>query len=105
VKHLWLLVLAAVACSGGEKPVAVSPVKTVSVTVASPAITVGGQTQASATLLDASGSAVTDRLPTWTSQSPTVASVSTSGLVTGLAAGAATIRASSGMVAAPVMCR
>jgi hypothetical protein len=102
VKHLWLLVLAAVACSGGEKPVAVSPVKTVSVTVASPAITVGGQTQASATLLDASGSAVTDRLPTWTSQSPTVASVSTSGLVTGLAAGAATIRASSGAAAGDV---
>ena len=102
MKRLWLFVAAAAACSGGEKPIAVSLVKTVAVSVVNSAIAVGEQTQASAMLLDASGVAVTDRLPTWTSLSPTIASVSTSGLVTGLAAGAATIRASSGAVAGEV---
>jgi hypothetical protein len=102
VKRLWLFVVAAAACSGGEKPVAVSLVRTVVATVASPAIAIGGQTQASATLLDANGTVVTDHLPVWTSQSPTIASVSTSGLVTGVAAGAATIRATSGAAAGDV---
>lgn len=94
--------IAAAACSGGEKPVEVSPVKTVTVSVVNTAIAVGSQTQATATLLDANGAAVTDRLPSWSSQSPNVASVSSSGLITGLAAGLATIRASSGSAAADV---
>jgi hypothetical protein len=94
---------AAAACSGGEKTVAVSPVKTVAVTVTNPSIAVGGQTQASALLLDANGAAITDRLPMWTSQSPTIASVSSSGLITGITAGTATIRASSGVAAGDVL--
>jgi hypothetical protein len=56
---------------------------------------VGAVQQFSAILKDASGNLLTGRAVTWSSSSPTLASVSGTGLVTGLLAGSATIRATS----------
>ena len=98
---VWFAVLCAAAC-GGEAPIAVSPVKSVTVALALSQITVGSTTQATATLLDAQGLRIIDRQPLWSSQTPAVVSVSATGLVTGLQAGAATVRATSGAVSGDI---
>lgn len=72
-----------------------SVVASVSVTAATTSLTVGQTTQATAVLKDASGAIVTAPV-TWTSSAPAVATVSSSGLITALAAGNATISATSG---------
>ena len=81
-----------VACgdSSGPEPVA-------SVDVSAPAgdIVVGQTTQLSATARDAKGNALSNRTIEWTTSTATIATVSTNGLVTGVAAGQATITATS----------
>jgi len=72
-------------------------VATVTVTATVPTTFFVGETlQATSTARDASNNALTSFVTTWTSSAPTVASVSTSGLITALAAGTTTITASSG---------
>jgi ricin-type beta-trefoil lectin protein/Big-like domain-containing protein len=71
------------------------PVAAVAVSPASASLTVGGTQQLSATPKDASGNALTGRAVTWASSAPAVASVSGAGLVTAVAAGTATITATS----------
>jgi uncharacterized protein YjdB len=71
-------------------PVAVA---TVTSTVASTSLSPGQTTQATAVARDASGNLLTGRTVTWSSLNPTIATVSSSGLVTAVAAGSATIRA------------
>jgi uncharacterized protein YjdB len=71
------------------------PVASVSVSPASATILLGQTAQLTATPKDANGSALTGRLVTWASSAPGVASVSASGLVTGVAAGSATLTATS----------
>jgi alpha-tubulin suppressor-like RCC1 family protein len=67
---------------------AVDPaVATVTVTLASPTVGVGSSIQATAVLKDADGNVLTGRVVTWTSSNVAVATVSSSGLVTGVAAG------------------
>src|SRR5439155_1350168 len=66
------------------------PVATVTVSLASPGVVVRGTDQATATLKDASGTILTGRAIAWSSNNPSVATVSSSGLVTGVAAGSAT---------------
>lgn len=61
-----------------------------------PTIQVGGTLQLTVTLTNSSGGAVTGQNVTWTSGTPGVATVSTTGLVTGVAAGTADITASAG---------
>ena len=56
----------------------------------------GATQQITATPRDASGAALTDRAITWESDRPAVATVSTSGLVTGVSAGTATVTARGG---------
>src|SRR5206468_3408243 len=56
---------------------------------------VGLTSQLTATLKDANGNVLTGRTVTWSSSSTTVATVSTTGLVTGKVAGTATITATS----------
>ena len=73
-----------------------APVASVVMSPTSATVPVGGTVQLSATPLDASGNALTDRVVTWTSSAPTVAAVSPSGLVSGVAVGSATITATSG---------
>src|SRR5438105_3578574 len=68
-------------------PVAVSPVAA--------GLTVGATTQLTATPEDSSGTALTGRAVTWATSNAAVATVSVSGLVTGVAAGSATITATS----------
>jgi parallel beta-helix repeat protein len=77
----------------GEPVAQVAPVATVEVSPAGASLTAGGSTQLSATLRDASGNVLTDRAVSWTSGNASVATVSESGLVTAVAAGAAVISA------------
>src|SRR2546426_243684 len=71
------------------------PVATVTVSPAAPSVLVGGTAQLTATPLDASGTPLSGRVVTWATSSAAVATVSGSGLVTGVAAGTATITATS----------
>ena len=81
----------------GHTTVTVVPVPVSSVTV-SPAtanVAIGSTTQLSATLKDASGVTLTGRVVTWSSSQTTIATVSPTGLVTGVSGGTATITATS----------
>jgi uncharacterized protein YjdB len=71
------------------------PVATVTVTPATATVSIGATRQLSATTQDSAGNSLTGRVVTWSSSAPGVATVSTSGLVTGVAAGSATITATS----------
>ena len=71
------------------------PVAAVTVSPASASVTAGQTVQLTATPKDANGNALTGRTITWTSGNTSVATVSSSGLVSGLAAGSATITATS----------
>src|SRR3989441_11093308 len=71
------------------------PVASVAVPPASATIQVGQAQQLAATLKDASGNTLSGRAVSWSSATPSVASVSSNGLVTGLAAGSALITATS----------
>lgn len=70
-------------------------VATVTVAPLTPSITVTLTVALTATLRDANGNTLTGRVVTWTSNTPAVATVSTTGVVTGVAAGSATITATS----------
>jgi hypothetical protein len=82
----------------GTAAIAVVTVAVASVTVspASSAVLVGGTLQFTATPKDASGNPLSGQVITWATNSAPVATVSASGLVTGVAAGSATITATSG---------
>jgi len=71
------------------------PVSTVSVTPTSASLVIGGTVQLNATAKDAAGNALAGRTITWTTSDANVATVSTSGLVTAVAVGSATITATS----------
>src|SRR5438067_11165660 len=84
-----------VACSGGggdgSGP---GPVASVTVTIAASTIAVNATTQATAVAKDANGTVVSGKTAAWTSLTPAVASVSsTTGVITCVAAGNATIQA------------
>src|SRR5260370_39973864 len=82
------------ACGGGyTTSPGVGAVATVSVTAPSTSDVVGGTMQLRAAAADANGMAVSGLPVTWTSSNASVASVNTSGLVTGIAPGGATITA------------
>ena len=66
-------------------------VATVTVSLAAQTLNVGQSTQATAVLRDASGNTLTGRTVTWSSAAPTLATVSSSGVVTTIAPGSATI--------------
>ena len=85
----------ATACGGGSSDPVPAPVASVTVTLGSSAISVGGGTQASAVLKDAGGNVLGGRAITWSSSSNSVATVSASGGVTAVAAGTASITATS----------
>ena len=73
--------------------VTTAPVASVTTTLAVSSLTVGQTTQATAVSKDASGNTLTGRYVSWSSLSPSVATVSISGMVTAVAAGSAVIRA------------
>jgi len=73
----------------------VIPVASVSVTPPAPSIPVGGNVQLTATPKDASGNPLSGRTITWQSGALGIATVDGSGLVHGVAAGSATVTATS----------
>src|SRR5712692_5609175 len=88
---------------GCERPLAVTspsgggsvPVASVTLSLASASLTAGRTVQLTATPKDANGNPLSGRVITWTSSAAGVATVSGSGLVTGVAVGSATITATS----------
>ncbi|MFI5310928.1 MAG: Ig-like domain-containing protein [Gemmatimonadales bacterium] len=91
----FLVILAA--CSSGKSDgvTGPTPVASVSLNVTATTVPVGQTLSLSVTLKDASGIALTGRTVTWTSSANNIATVSTAGLVTGVAAGQSTITAAS----------
>jgi trimeric autotransporter adhesin len=76
--------------------IALAPVATVAVTLPSTTLAIGATTTATAELRDARGNIVTGRTITWATSDAAVATVNpTTGLVTAIAAGTATITATS----------
>jgi uncharacterized protein YjdB len=86
-------------CEGktGTATITVSavPVASIAVTPASANIVVGATTSLTAVTKDADGNVLAGRVVAWTSSAPSIATVSASGVVTGVAAGNATITATS----------
>jgi len=75
--------------------VTLAPVSTVTVTPSPSSAFIGATTQLSATTKDVSGNVLTGRTISWDTSNSAVATVSQTGLVTGVAAGSATITATS----------
>src|SRR5439155_271858 len=71
------------------------PVASVTVTPATPTVLLGQTLQLTATPKDANGNVLNGRVVTWASDNTAVATVSSTGLVTGVAQGQATITATS----------
>ncbi|MCU0633886.1 MAG: Ig-like domain-containing protein [Gemmatimonadaceae bacterium] len=67
------------------------PVASVSITLNVPSVIIGQTGQATAVPRDANGNVLTGRTATWTSSAPTIATVSSTGVITGVALGSATI--------------
>jgi len=74
-------------CPGGDSSTATEHVEQVLVGPSTASIVVGTTTQLQATTIGSHGDELTGRTVTWSSGNPAVASVSTGGLVTGVAAG------------------
>jgi len=72
-----------------------SVVASLSITGSTPVLTVGQRLTLGAVVRDSTGSALTERLITWSSASPTIATVSSSGEVVGVTAGQAVVTATS----------
>ena len=81
--------------SGTAALTVVVTVASVTVTPAPASVGLGQSVQLTATLKDANGNVLTGRVVTWASDNPAVATVSSTGLVTGVAQGEATITARS----------
>jgi uncharacterized protein YjdB/alpha-tubulin suppressor-like RCC1 family protein len=87
-------ILAAVEGVKASVVVKVAPVPVASVTIANPdPITVGGQVTLALTVKDGGGRPLTGRAAAWTSNSPRIATVSTTGVVAGVATGTAKVSA------------
>lgn len=82
-----------VSCGSSSEPP--PPVATVTLTPADDTVRVGETAQLTSTTKDANGNALSGRVVTWVSGNPGVASVSQTGLVTGVSDGTATITATS----------
>lgn len=92
------VVIASAGGKQGQQSITVlAPLPVASVTVApsAPSLVVGGTQQLTATTLDATGATLTGRTIAWTTSDATKATVSSTGLVTAVAGGTATITATS----------
>src|SRR5450759_3790822 len=87
--------LTAMSCSGndGPKPLVV---KDLTLTSASASITVGSTTVVTATAVGTDGNVIADAPVSWSTVTPGVINVSSSGVVIGLQQGQGTVRAVSG---------
>lgn len=97
----WLMILPQLAvCSGGSSGVTTDPpptsvVTTIDVTPPNASLEVGATQALLATVKDQSGNIMTDQSVTWSSDNYVAATVSSNGMVTAVAAGAAKISAAS----------
>ena len=92
LRHAWLPLafgFLLVAC-GGDDPIAVA---TVSVTPAAVTVIIAGTSQLAASALDATGAVISGRKVTWSSSNVSAATISASGLVTGVTVGTVLITA------------
>lgn len=94
-RALLPLIVVSAACSGGKDSTGPAPVAAVTVRAAATTIGIGETTALTATTLDASGAVLTGRTVTFSTGAAGVASVTSAGVVTGVAAGAAVITATS----------
>jgi len=100
------LVFVLVACGGsggsggvgGAPSSGVSTIVNITLTPRAPSIQAGQTQQFVATAMDVSGNPIPDVTFTWVSSNPAVASITNSGLATGLLTGSTTITATSGTV-------
>jgi hypothetical protein len=95
---LAAVAFALAACSGGSNSggggtTGPTPVASVNVAAGVASINVGQTTTLTASTLSAAGTALTGRVVSWATSASTVAIVSTTGVVTGVSAGSATITA------------
>src|SRR5215208_7067694 len=90
---MWLGVALVLDCS--NEPTAPRAVATVTVGPTSPTLVVGGSVQLTAITTDDAGNPVTGRTVTWTTSDAGMATVSPTGLVTGIAEGPVTVTATS----------
>jgi hypothetical protein len=80
-----------IACSDSDDSVSPRPVATVAVTPATSALVVGQTATLSATAKDASGTVIVGRTVQWASNNPSIATVSSTGVVTAVAEGVAIV--------------
>jgi uncharacterized protein YjdB len=85
-----VLALLLTACGGGDDPVTV---QSVSVSPSTASVEIGATTQLAASPLDGNGNLMTGRAVTWSTSNSSTATVTSSGLVTGVANGTAQITA------------
>lgn len=100
-ENRWLLpaaLAAFVACDDGTRPRAAPVVARVVLSATRNTMLVGDTLRLAATALDSAGTRITGRAVRWGSSSDAIASVSDSGLVTGIAPGAVRITATVGVV-------
>jgi hypothetical protein len=95
-----VLIIFLFGCGGGSSNVVTPPptVATVTVTPRAATILAGAQKQFSATAKDSSGNVMTGVSFTWSSGTPSVATVSTTGLATGVSQGTAQVNATANNV-------
>ncbi len=99
VAYAVLMMAVMTACGGGGTDGPVAPpapvLSTVTVTIAPSTIQMGQSASATAELRTSAGAVLTGRAVSWTSSTPSVASVDANGVITSVAVGTATISATS----------
>ncbi|HET9065710.1 MAG TPA: Ig-like domain-containing protein [Gemmatimonadales bacterium] len=99
-RRALLLTLLVGACGGGDSgtnsPPPPATVASIDIALSNPNISVGGTSQATAVLKDASGNQLSGRTVAWSSSNASIASVGSTGLITALSAGSTTITGNSG---------
>jgi hypothetical protein len=78
---------------GSAAVTVIAPVASIQITPPSAILVVGERIALSATMRDANGTVLTERVVTWTSGNPLVATVSTDGVVTAVSAGTTSVTA------------
>lgn len=96
--------LAATGCGGGGSGTSTGPRSTLSISVPATSLASGTSAQATANIVDASGSTPATDVH-WSSSNNSVATVSSTGLITGFVVGAAAITATSGALTSVVTIR
>ena len=93
-KSLWVGAAIALSCSDVTETTSGDEIASVGVTPSTSTLTIGAQVPLQVVVTDASGRTITDASIFWSVKDPNIASVSASGVVTGLAIGSTQVAAS-----------